>query len=156
MATYVDSSHAEVSSYRSPSTTNTTTNTTTASSVSANMGPTHTPTFSKASEGLQGVPDRKFITIKNMQDAIDSYGKKLEASIASPYLIFRLVTTNDLLDIERARERGEISRGVRMTHYVDWNILIVKVPTVEHEAAHGIFRDRLIFEAGLMGLLREL
>ena len=86
------------------------------------MGRTNTPTFSKASEGLQGVLDRKFITIKNMQGVIDSYQEKLETSKAGPYLIFRLVTTNDLLDIERAREHGEISRGVRMTHYVDWNI----------------------------------
>src|SRR4051794_2531465 len=88
------------------------------------------PTFSKASEGLEGVPVRTFTTIKNMQGAIDSYGKKLEASKASPYLIFRLVTTDDLLKIERGRERDEIDRGVRMTHYVDWDILI-------SQSAHG-------------------
>ena len=91
-----------------------------------------------------------------MQKAIDSYGKKVEASKASPYLIFRLVTTNDLLEIESGRERGEISRGVRMTHYVDWNILIVKVPTVEHEAAHRIFSDKLVIRAAGMGLDEEL
>jgi hypothetical protein len=50
---------------------------------------------------------------------ISSYGKKLEASKASPYMIFRLVTTDDLLNIERAREGGDINRGVRITHYVD-------------------------------------
>src|SRR2546423_11910885 len=114
----------------------------TASSVSANMGPTTTPTFSKASEGLEGVPVRIFITIKDMQGAIDS--KKLEAGKASPYLIFRLVTTKDLLNIERARESGEIDRGVRMTHYVDWNILILKVPTAEHEIAHRSFGHELV------------
>jgi hypothetical protein len=114
MATYVGGSHVEISSfYRRPSTT------TTASSASANMGPTTMPTFSKASEGLEGVPDRIFTTIKNMQEAIDSCRKKLEASKASPYLIFHPVTTEDLLKIERGRECGEISRGVRMTHYVD-------------------------------------
>jgi hypothetical protein len=102
MATYVGGSHGEVRSfYRRPSTTTTTT---TASSVSANMGPTTTPTFSRASEGLEGVPVRTFTTIKNMQGAIDS--KKLEAGKVSPYLIFRLVTTDDLLNIERARESG--------------------------------------------------
>src|SRR5271170_5910259 len=125
MATYVDGSHDEVSSsfYRRPPTTTTTSST--ASSVSANMGPTNTtmPTFSKASEGLEGVPVRTFTTIKNMQGAIDSY--------ASPYLIFRLVTTDDLLKIERGRERGKIGRGVRMTHYVDWDILTLKVSTIE-------------------------
>ena len=94
--------------YRRPSTT------TTASSVSANM-----PTFSKALEGLEGVPVRAFTTIKNMQKDIDSYGKKLEASKASPYLIFHLLTTDDPSQIERGRECGEIGRGVRMTHYVD-------------------------------------
>ena len=104
--------------YRRPPTT-TTTSSSTASSVSANMGPTTTPTFSKASEGLEGVPVRTFTTIKNMQGAINSYGKKLETSKVSPYLIFRLVIIDDLLKIEDRRERGEIGRGVRMTHYVD-------------------------------------
>ena len=90
---YVGGSHGEVSFsfYRRPSTT---TNTiTTASSVSANIGPTNTtmPTLSKALEGLGGVPVRTFTTIKNMQEAINSYQKNLEASEASPYLIFRLV-----------------------------------------------------------------
>jgi hypothetical protein len=120
------------------------------------MGPTTIPTFSKASEGLEGVPVRIFTTIMNMQGAIDSYGKKLRTSKASPYLIFRLVTTDDLLKIERGRECGEIGRGVRMTHYVDWNILIVKVPTTVHELAYGNFSDRLVAEATRMGLLREM
>src|SRR2546423_10526454 len=145
--------HGEVSSsfYRRPPTT---TSSSTASSVSANMGPTNTtmPTFSKASEGLGDVPVLTFTTIKNMQEAISSYGEKLEASEASPYLIFRLVTTDDLLKIERARENGKIARGVRMTHYVDWDILILKVPTAKHEAAHRTFGDQLFAEATLMGL----
>jgi hypothetical protein len=149
MTTYVDSSHVEVSSfYRRPSTTTTTT---TASSVSANM-----PTFSKASEGLEGVPSQIFTTIKSMQKAIDSCQKKSKASKASPYLIFRLVTTNSLLKIEDERERGEISRGIRMTHYVDWNILVVKVPTAEHEVAHREFGYKLRAIAAAMGLEGEL
>ena len=99
------------------------------------MGPTNTtmPTFSKASQGLEGVPVWTFTTIKNMQEAISSYGEKLEASEASPYRIFRPVTTDDLLKIERARENGKIDRGVWMTHYMDWYILILKMPTAEHE-----------------------
>ena len=114
------------------------------------------PTLSKPLEGLEGVPVRIFTTIKNMQEAITSYRKKLEASKASRYLIFRPVTTNDLLEIERERERGEIDRGVRMTHYVDWDILIVKVPTAEHELAHRKFSDQLLFyEAVMMGLRWE-
>jgi hypothetical protein len=117
MATYVGGSHGEVSSsfYRRPPTTTTTSST--ASSVSANMGPT--PTFSKASEGLEGVLVWTFTTIKDMQKTISSYGETLEASEAGPYLIFRRVTTDDLLKIERARENGKIDRGVRLTHYVD-------------------------------------
>jgi hypothetical protein len=151
MATYVGGSHEVSSSFyhRPPTTT-----TSTASSVSANMGPT--PTFSKALEGLEGVLVRIFTTIKGMQDAIDSCRKKSKAGKASEYLIFRPVTTNGLLEIERGRERGEIDRGVRLTHYVDWNLLIVKVPTVQHEAAHGIFKDELISEAVLIGLRSEL
>jgi hypothetical protein len=123
------------------------------------MGPTNTtmPTFSKASEGLEDVPVWIFKTIKNMQETINSYEKKLEASEASPYMIFRPVKTNDLLKIERARENGKIDRGVRLTHYVDWDILILKVPTAKHEIAHGNFSDQyLVFQTGLMGLRREL
>src|SRR5271155_3228798 len=149
----------EVSSsfYRRPPTTTITTSSSTASSVSANMGPTNTtmPTFSKASEGLEDVPVWIFKTIKGMQDAINSYKEKLEASEASPYMIFRPVTTNDLLKIERARENGKIDRGVRLTHYVDWDILIVKVPTGKHEAAHGNFGKELVIGASGMGLKRE-
>jgi hypothetical protein len=157
MATYVDGSHGEVSSfYRRPSTTTTTTTTTTASSASVNMGPTTMPTFSKASEGLEGVPVQIFTTINNMQSAIDSYRKKLETSKASPYLIFDLVKTDDLLQIERARESGEIDRGVRMTHYVDWEILILKVSTSQHEIAHRSFSNMLFAHTMGMGLQWEL
>src|SRR2546421_8735216 len=87
----------------------TTTSSSTASSVSANMGPANTtmPTFSKASEGLEGVLVWTFTTIKDMQETIGSYGMMLEASGKSPYLIFRPVTTKDLNKIERARENGE-------------------------------------------------
>src|SRR5256714_6825485 len=156
MATYVVPAHTVKSapaSNRRPSTTTTTT----ASSVSANMGPPNTtmPTLSKALEGLEGVPVRIFTTIKNMQAAITSYRKKLEASKASPYLIFRPVARNDLLEIERERERGGIERGVRMTHYVDWDILIVKLPTAKHEAAHRSFSDGLVIETAGMGLRWE-
>src|SRR5437764_2709200 len=97
-----------------------------------------------------------FKTIKNMQEAINSYEEKLEASEAGPYMIFRLVTTDDLLKIERARENGKIDRGVRLTHYVDWDILILKVPTAEHEIAYRTFSDQLFLEAVLMGLRWEL
>ena len=157
MATYVGGLHGELSSsfYRRPLTTTTTSST--ASSVSANMDPTNTtmPTFSKASEGLEGVPVWIFKTIKGMQEAINSYEKELEASEASPYMIFHLVTTGDLLKIERARENGKIDRGVRLTHYVDWDILILKVPTAEHETAHRNFGKELMASVMGMGLRRE-
>jgi len=150
MATYVDGSHGKVSSfYCRPSTTTTTTT----PSASANISPTTMPTFSRASEGLEGVPIRTFTTINNMQRAIDL--KKLKASKASPYLIFCLVTTGNLLQIERARESGKIDRAVRMTHYVDWDILILKVPMVEHEAVHRNFSKVLVAGVLGMGLLWE-
>jgi hypothetical protein len=40
------------------------------------------PTFSKALEGLEGVPGQIFTTIKNIQRAIDS--EELKASKACP------------------------------------------------------------------------
>jgi hypothetical protein len=110
------------------------------------------PTFPKASEGLEGVPVWTFTTTKNMQEAINSYGEELEASEVSPYLIFRLVTKDDLVKIERAREKGKINRGVRMNHYVDWDILILKVPIAKHEAVHGNFGKKLSIRAARMGL----
>jgi hypothetical protein len=161
MATYVGGLHDEVNSsfYRRPLTTITTTSSSssTASSVSANMGPTNTtmPTFSKAAEGLEDVPAWIFKTIKDMQEDINSYEKELKTSEASPYMIFHLVTTGDLLKIERARENGKIDRGVRLTHYVDWDILILKVPTAKHEGAHGKFGQRLTVKAAMMGLIDE-
>jgi hypothetical protein len=160
MATYVGGLHDEVSSsfYRRPPTTITTTSSSTASSVSANMGPTNTTmsTFSKASEGLEDVPVWIFKTITGMQETINSYEEKLEASEASPYMIFRPVKKDDLLKIERARENGKIDQGVRLTHYVDWDILIVKVPTAKHETAHRNFSKEFVISAGGMGLKREL
>src|SRR5580698_7722472 len=104
MATYVGGLHGEVNSSfyrRPPTTTTTTTSSSTAPSVSANMGPTNTtmPTFSKASEGLEDVQVWIFKTIENMQEVISSYDEELEASEASPYLIFRPVTTKDLRKI---------------------------------------------------------
>jgi hypothetical protein len=100
MATYVGDSHAEISSFyhHPPPTT-----TTTASSVLANTSPTTMPTFSKASEGLEGLPVWIFTTTSSMQKTIDSNRKKLETSKAGPYLIFRPVTKDDLLDIEHVR-----------------------------------------------------
>jgi hypothetical protein len=111
------------------------------------------PTFSKASEGLEGVPVWIFTTINNMQGAINS--EKSKASKVSPYLIFRLVTTDDLLNIERVRENGEMGRGVRMTHYVDWDILILKVPTAEHKAAYRKFSNELVIRVAGTGLKEE-
>ena len=74
--------------------------------ASANMSPTTVPTFSKASEGIEGVPVRTFTTINNMKEAIDL--ENLEANKASPYLIFCLVITDGHLETERGRECGEI------------------------------------------------
>jgi hypothetical protein len=56
-----------------------------------------------------------------MQKAISSYEEKLKASEVSPYLIFRLVTTDDLLKIEcdYARQIGQplSSRPDGLNHY---------------------------------------
>jgi len=42
-----------------------------------------------------------------------------------------------------------------MTHYVDWNILILKVPTAEHGRPHRKFSDKLVIRAAEMGLEEE-
>ena len=42
-----------------------------------------------------------------------------------------------------------------MTHYMDWNILILKVPTIEHEVTHRNFCKELVISAAGMGLQRE-
>ena len=42
-----------------------------------------------------------------------------------------------------------------MTHYVDWDILILKVPTAEHEVSHSKFSDRLVIRAAGMSIVLE-
>ena len=152
MATYVGGLHGEVSSsfYRRPSTTTTTT------SKRHQYRPIWVSyDYAYIFQGLRRIRRCSSLDIHNDQQYARGYRfirEKLEASKASPYLIFRLVTTDDLLNIERARENGKIDRGVRMTHYVDWDILILKVPTAEHEVAHRNFSKELTAEAMGMGL----
>jgi hypothetical protein len=137
------------SSYNCPSAATTT------SSASANMGPTTAmPTFSDdPSEGLEHVPLQTFTTIKDMHKAVNSHRKEVEANRADQYLVFRFVTTDKLVKIER--ERDKIGRSIRMTHYEDRDILILKVPTAKHEAAHVNFVQRLTLKAGAMAITPE-
>lgn len=137
------------SSYNCPSTA------TTASSASANMGPTTTmPTFSDDPlEGLEHVPLQTFTTIKDMHKAVNSHRKAVEANKAGQYLIFHSVTTDKLIEIDNKRDK--MGRSVLMTHYEDLDILILKVPTAKHEAAHANFTQRLTLKTGAMAITPE-
>ncbi|RMZ75930.1 hypothetical protein DV738_g5218, partial [Chaetothyriales sp. CBS 135597] len=91
-----------------------------------------------AREGLQAAPEHKFVTIKKLNQTLDE-----EAGKASPslYLIFNSVTKADLNKIERARERGQTQRSLRLTtHYEALDLLIIKVPTSQHDVANEEFK----------------
>jgi hypothetical protein len=71
------------------------------------------------------------------------------------YLTFTDVSVDDLAKIDRAR--NSIGKGIRMTHYTDIDLLIVKLPSAVHERAHGNLATDMIEKVVLMGMrAREL
>jgi len=64
--------------------------------------------------------------------------------------VFTHVSTDELTKIDRTLEKMSIH--TRTTHYIDENLLIVKFPTAEHEAAHLKFSSKVILNLGQMGI----
>jgi hypothetical protein len=127
------------------------------SSSSSNTSITTSP--AETLEGLEGLKDiytRIFVGIENMRKIVKSESDKLQKGDSDQqYLVFARVSVDDLTKIDGARNR--IGKGTRMTHYTDTNLLIVKLPTAEHELAHGNLATGMIEKVVLMGIpAREL
>jgi hypothetical protein len=93
-----------------------------------------------------------FFGIDDMKRAIKSRYEKLQAGISTDqYLVFQPVTEDDLEKIDN--QRRLIGRNFRITHCIDWDVLIIKVMAgVVHEGFFGTFRSELEYRFGLMGL----
>jgi hypothetical protein len=107
-------------------------------------------------DGLDVINLQPFVGIQKMRGIVKRQSDKFERGDSDQqYLAFTDVSVDDLAKIDGAR--NSIGKGIRMTHYTDINLLIVKLPSAEHEAAHlNIGRD-LIEKVVLMGMrAREL
>src|SRR5436305_8520143 len=101
-------------------------------------------------EELKGIKSHAFFGIKGMQDIVKSQRDKFEKGDSNQqYLIFKYVTPDDLVKIDDAcRSIGKI----RMTYYSDLHLLIVKIPTAEHEAAASNIGGKVFAELIRMGI----
>jgi hypothetical protein len=84
-----------------------------------------------------------YIGIRDLRKRVKSLSTAMMAHRTSQkFLVFDGVTIDDLAQIDS--ERASIGRHTRMSHYVDGNLLIIKVmPSLEHELAHGNLGDRI-------------
>ena len=106
-----------------------------------------------SSQLLEGFEDeiRTFSSIAGLRSAINTLSKRLyQGTTTNQYLVLQPVTEDDLAKIEE--KRHTIGRGLRFTHCVDINILIIKVPTPEHEAVTRTFSYDFIDRIRPMGL----
>jgi hypothetical protein len=102
-------------------------------------------------EGLKDVNTQIFIGIENMRRIVKSQSDKLQKSNSEQqYLVFTHVSIDDLAEIDCARNK--IGKGTRMTYYTDVNLLIVKLPTAEHELAHRNLAKKMCFMLTRMGI----
>lgn len=105
-------------------------------------------------KGYENTPIYQFIGIPNLREHVQSLAQELAAGhIIKQHLIFKDVTEDHLAEIDR--RRSSISKGIRMTYHTDTNILIVKVPTAEHEHVHILFADAVNEKLERMGLPRR-
>jgi hypothetical protein len=101
--------------------------------------------------GLEDITIRPFIGIANMRRIVKYQSEKLQKGDSDQqYLVFSRVSVDDLTKIDRAR--NSIGKGTRMTHYIDIDLLIVKLPSTGHEKAHGNLATTVIEKIVLMGM----
>jgi hypothetical protein len=110
-------------------------------------------------EGLEGIHTQLYEEIPNMRKIVKSQYNKLEkGDSAQQYLVFERVGIDDLAKIDHIRDSPSNSLGkrTRMTHYTDRGLLIVKLPTAEHEVAHGELAKEVVIKLIPMGALGVL
>jgi len=99
-------------------------------------------------EGLDGVEIHLFTSITKMPKIIKSQRDKLQARESNQqYLVFNRVTQDTQDKIDNARENGRIQKRTRMTHYMDTDLLIIKLmPLVAYEAVHIELAKEFLFK----------
>jgi hypothetical protein len=104
-----------------------------------------------APEGYEDVPIYSFPGIQGLRKLVRSRTDELQAGdTTEEYLIFQDVTKDCLAEIDR--QRASIGKHIRMTHYTDTGLLIIKIPLKLHETAHGSLGERINFKVVGMGL----
>jgi hypothetical protein len=100
------------------------------------------PTETSRIEGLETINLQPFVGIINMQKAIKAKSEELrKGNSEQQYLIFARVGVDDLPKIDAACD--SMGKHIRLTHYTDTGLLIVKLPTAKHESAHGNLAKRV-------------
>jgi hypothetical protein len=106
---------------------------------------------SRRPKGYEDTSIYQFTGIPNLREHIQSLAQELAAGhIIKQHLIFTDVTKDHFAQIDR--QRASISKGIRMTYHTDTNILIVKVPTAEHEHIHRLLAHEVNEKLREMGL----
>ena len=101
-------------------------------------------------QGLDNINSQSFIEIQNIRKIIKSqYDKLQKGDSVQQYLIFERVSLDDLAKIDCIR--SSLGKRTRTTHHIDTDLLIVKLPTAEHERAHGNLVTQAIVKCSLMG-----
>jgi hypothetical protein len=108
------------------------------------------PTESSPIEGLENINLQPFVGIADMRKVIKAQSEKLrKGDSEQQHLIFARVRASDIPKIEAARD--SMGKHIRLTHYTDTDLLIVKIPTAEHESAHRNLAKRVVITLDRMG-----
>jgi hypothetical protein len=124
-------------------------------SSSSSSSSSNTPTITSSVktsplQELKGFKDHLFLGIDGMQYVVKSQRDEFETGNSNQqYLIFKHVSPDDLVKIDGARK----SMGkIRIAYYPDMHLLIVKIPTAEHEAAASNIGCKMVSAFTLMGI----
>src|SRR5271156_5837115 len=122
------------------------------SSSSTHISTSSSPVETSPLEGQTNVPTYRFTGIPGLRKCVDSQSNALLAGhTTQQYLIFRGVTKDDLAQIDR--QRASIGKHIRMTHYTDTDLLVIKLmPSGKHETAHTTLAEVVIDKLRGMGL----
>jgi hypothetical protein len=101
-------------------------------------------------DGLDVTTLQPFVGVEKMRGIVKRQSDQFQRGDSDQqYLIFTRVSIDDLTKIDRAR--NSIGKGIRMTHYTDIDLLIVKLPSVVHEKAHVNLAKRVVIALTRMG-----
>jgi hypothetical protein len=139
-----------------PSSTSNPTILTSPAETSAMEGPEYidiepSPTETSPIEGLENINIRPFIGIADMRKAIKARSERLrKGDSEQQYLVFARVRAYDFPKIDAAR--NSMGQHIRLTHYTDTDLLIVKLPSAKHESAHVNLANKVVAAVTRMGI----